>query len=142
VANTQDLLQVTRFARNPRVARVCADLRFGQELGEGIRRIYEEMRIAVLADPEYHQSSGSVRLTLTSEPVDRELEARLPQGARNLVRAIRDGGRVSTGDLVDATGVSRPVIIRQLRALEEAGVIAWIGHSKNDPRAHWIVRVD
>ncbi len=29
---------VTRFARNPRTARVCADLRFGQELGEGIRR--------------------------------------------------------------------------------------------------------
>ena len=28
---------ITRFARNPRIARVCADLRFGQELGEGIR---------------------------------------------------------------------------------------------------------
>ena len=55
---------LTRFARNPRIARVCADLRFGQELGEGIRRMFEEMRLAGLADPEYHQTAGSVRLTL------------------------------------------------------------------------------
>jgi ATP-dependent DNA helicase RecG len=34
---------VTRFARNPRIARASADLRFGQELGQGIRRIYEEI---------------------------------------------------------------------------------------------------
>ena len=54
-------LAVTRFARNPRIARVCADLRFGQELGEGIRRMFEEMRLAGLADPFYQQTSGSVR---------------------------------------------------------------------------------
>jgi ATP-dependent DNA helicase RecG len=53
-----DPLAVTRFARNPRIARVCADLRFG----EGIRRMFEEMRIAGLADPIYHQTSGSVRV--------------------------------------------------------------------------------
>lgn len=68
-------LAVTSFARNPRIARVCADLRFGQELGEGIRRMFEEMRLAGLADPLYQQTSGSVRLTLSSEAVDRELEA-------------------------------------------------------------------
>jgi ATP-dependent DNA helicase RecG len=47
---------------------VCADLNFGQELGEGIRRIYEEMRIAGLADPP--TCIVSVRLTLTSTAVD------------------------------------------------------------------------
>ena len=71
IADTSDPLHVTRFARNPRIARVCADLNFGQELGEGIRRIYEEMRIAGLADPTYVQTSGSVRLTLTSTAVER-----------------------------------------------------------------------
>ncbi len=34
---------LTRFARNPRIARVCADLRFGQELGEGIRRMFARL---------------------------------------------------------------------------------------------------
>ena len=130
-------LSVTRFARNPRIARVCADLRFGQELGEGIRRMFEEMRLAGLADPTYRQTSGSVRLTLSAEAVDRELERRLPDGSRELVRAIRDLPRPSTGDLASATKVSRPVAIRRLRALEQEGIIEWVGTSTRDPRAYW-----
>lgn len=117
IADTSDPLRVTRFARNPRIARVCSDLHFGQELGEGIRRMFEEMRLAGLADPAYHQSAGSVRVSLTSAPVDRELEARLPKGARELVRIVREARRVSTGELAQATGRSRPVVLRQLRAL-------------------------
>lgn len=141
IASTADPFHVTRFARNPRIARVCADLQFGQELGEGIRRIFEEMRIAGLSDPTYRQTAGSVHLTLESTLVDRELEARLPAGARELARLVREAGRASTGDLVDASGRSRPVVIRQLKALEAAGVVEWNGHSKKDPRAYWSLRV-
>ncbi|MGH8885423.1 MAG: ATP-binding protein [Egibacteraceae bacterium] len=137
IADARDPLQVTRFARNPRIARVCADLHFGQELGEGIRRMFEEMRLAGLADPDYRQTSGSVRVTLSSVAVDRELEQRLSPGARDLVRLIREAGRASTGELVEASGRSRPVVIRQLQALQEAGIIDWAGHSKKDPRAYW-----
>lgn len=141
IADSGDPLRITRFARNPRIARVCADLHFGQELGEGIRRMFEEMRLAGLADPAYHQTSGSVRVSLASTPVDRELEARLPKGARDLVRIVREAGRASTGELVEASGWSRPVVLRQLRALEAADVLSWTGHSRNDPRAYWSLRV-
>ncbi len=133
---------MTRFARNPRIARVCADLHFGQELGEGIRRIFEEMRLAGLSDPAYHQSAGSVRVTLLASPVDRALEARLPGGSRDLVRSIREAGRVSTGDLVDLTGRSRPAVLRMLHALSEAELIEWVGNSRKDPRAYWRVRAE
>ena len=74
-------------------------------------------------------------MTLMSTPVDRALEAPLPQGARDLVRIVREAGRASTGDVVQASGRSRPVVLRQLRALEEAGVISWVGHSPKEPRA-------
>ncbi|GAA0603068.1 putative DNA binding domain-containing protein [Sporichthya brevicatena] len=137
IADTSDPLHITRFARNPRIARVCADLSFGQELGEGVRRMFEEMRLAGLADPEYVQTAGSVRLTLSSTPVDRELESRLPPGSRGVVRMIREAGRISTGELAEATGRSRPVVIRQLAALRDAGVIRWVGNSPKDPRAYW-----
>ena len=137
IADPTKPLAVTRFARNPRIARVCADLRFGQELGEGIRRMFEEMRLAGLADPVYRQTSGSVRLTLSADAVDRELESRLPSGARELVRAIRDLPRPSTGDLATALGVSRPVAIRRLRALQKEGIVEWVGTSPKDPRAYW-----
>src|ERR1700684_2615088 len=46
-------LDAPRYARNPRIARVCADQNFGQELGEGIRRMFDEMRLAGLVDPLY-----------------------------------------------------------------------------------------
>lgn len=130
-------LDTVRFARNPRIARVCADLSFGQELGEGIRRMFEEMRHAGLTDPVYRQTSGSVALTLLAEPVDRELEARLPEHARAITAALREAGRLSTGEVTEALGVSRPVAQRQLAMLRDAGVVEWVGKSPRDPRAYW-----
>lgn len=137
VSETDDPLQVTRFARNPRIARVCSDLNFGQELGEGIRRMFEEMRLAGLADPAYERTSGTVRVTLSTHAVDRALEDRLPNDARLFMRIIRNAGRISTGDLAATAHRSRPVAIRVLRALEGEGLIRWHGHSKKDPRAFW-----
>ncbi len=135
-----DPLQTTRFARNPRIARVCADLNFGQELGEGIRRIFEEMRHAGLTDPVYRQTSGSVELTLLAEPVDRKLDAGLPESARTITAALRSAGRLSTGDIKDILGVSRPVVQRELVALRDAGIVEWVGKSPKDPRAYWRLR--
>ncbi len=137
IVDVSDPLHLVRFARNPMIARVCADLAFGQELGEGIRRIFEQMRLAGLANPEYLQTAGSVRLTLNANAIDHELEARLPAGAIDLIRYIRDGIRVSTGELVEATGHSRPHVLSQLKALRDAGVIAWVGNHPKDPRAYW-----
>ena len=130
-------LNATRFARNPRIARVCSDLDFGQELGEGIRRMFEEMRAAGLNDPIYRQTSGSVELTLLAEPVDRKLDARLPEKARVIAGALRNDERLSTGEVAELLGVSRPVAQRELKALKDADVIDWVGKSPQDPRAYW-----
>jgi ATP-dependent DNA helicase RecG len=133
-------LSATRFARNPRIARVCSDLKFGQELGEGIRRMFEEMRAAGLNDPIYRQTSGSVVLTLLADPVDRRLEARLPENARMIAAALRNDERLSTGEVAELLGVSRPVAQRELATLKEAEVIEWVGNSPQDPRAYWRLR--
>jgi ATP-dependent DNA helicase RecG len=130
-------LATTRFARNPRIARVCADLNFGQELGEGIKRMFEEMREAGLSDPIYRQTSGSVELTLSAEPVDRRLEARLPENARTILAALRKADRLSTGEVAELLGVSRPVAQRELASLRDAEIIEWVGKSTRDPRAFW-----
>lgn len=130
-------LETVRFARNPRIARVCADLNFGQELGEGIRRIFDEMRHAGLEEPVYRQTSGSVALTLLAEPVDRRLDAGLPGGGRAIVAALRSAERLSTGEITDLLGVSRPTAQRELNALRDAGLVEWVGKSPKDPRAYW-----
>lgn len=140
LVDLEDPLQTMRFARNPRIARVCADLSLGQELGEGIRRMFEEMRQAGLTDPVYRQTSGSVELQLLAEPVDRRLEARLPAHARAIARTLRSAGRMSTGEVTDALGISRPVVQKELNALREAGIVEWVGKSPKDPRAYWQLR--
>ena len=126
-----------RFASNPRIARVCADLSLGQELGEGIRRMFDEMRQAGLTDPIYRQTSGSVELQLLAEPVDRQLDERLPEHARAIARMLRSEGRMSTGEVKEALGISRPLAQKELRTLADAGVVEWVGKSPKDPRAYW-----
>lgn len=136
-------LEIARYARNPRIARVCSDLGITLERGEGIRRIFEEMRMVGLTDPVYEQTSGSVRLILTAiGRLDPRVEESLPPGADEILQLLRtQGGPLGTGEITDATGRSRPWIRTALEALREAGLVEWRGRSAKDPRATWeIVR--
>jgi ATP-dependent DNA helicase RecG len=139
LANPNEPLNISRFARNPRIARVCADLRIGQELGEGIRRIFDEMRRVGLTDPVYKQSQGSVRLVLAAvQRIPSRLAARLPRGSERLFDIVRAAERpLGTGDIVELVSMSRPSVLQRLRALEEVGLIVWKGKSSSDPRAVW-----
>jgi len=137
IVNLEDPRGVPRFARNPRIARVCADLRFGQELGEGIRRMFDEMRTAGLADPVYQQGPASVRLVLVATALNPEVAARLPSRSREVMELIRNAGGLSTGDIADALGLSKPATLTRLRALRDAQLIDWVGKSPKDPRAFW-----
>lgn len=53
--------------------------------------------------------AGSVRLTLSSLSVDRALEDTLPPQSRDLLRYLREAGRASTGEFVEAVGWCRLV---------------------------------
>ncbi|MFF0822010.1 ATP-binding protein [Micromonospora haikouensis] len=141
LANPSKPLEISRFARNPRIARVCADLRIGQELGEGIKRIFEEMRRVGLSDPVYQQTQGSVRLTLAAVPrIDPRVEQRLPIGSQRVLDALRAAqGPMGTGDVAEFLQMSRPWTSARLKALEEESLVRWIGKSTKDPRAVWVL---
>lgn len=128
---------VARFARNPRIARACSDLNYGQELGEGIRRIFEEMRLRGLAEPLYSQTTASVRLTLSAMVVSPEVAAHLPDRYMEIIDLLRNAGVLSTGAIAEALHLSKPPTIRRLRALQTAGLVDWVGNSVQDPRAVW-----
>lgn len=142
LADPSKPLQIARYARNPRIARVCADLGITQELGEGIKRMFAEMRRRGLVDPVYTQSAGGVRLTLfAADAVPDEVLSRLTPSGRAVLDALRIAGRpVGTGDLADAADVTRMTATRALAALEEEGIVLWKGTSKRDPRATWELR--
>lgn len=130
---------ITRYARNPHIARVCADLRIGQELGEGIRRMMDTMAAAGLAGPSFRQTASHVIVTLSAHGLlDEETVARLPSGAVDVLAILqRAGTPLGTGAIAEAAGVARPTILRRLRALEAEGLVHWDAESAKDPRAVW-----
>jgi ATP-dependent DNA helicase RecG len=95
------------------------------------------MRTAGLTDPLYHQTSGSVGVTLSTALADRKLDADLPAESQVVVGALREAERLSTGELAEILRMSRPPVIRRLAELEKAGIIEWVGKSPRDPRAYW-----
>jgi len=142
LARLDDARRVRRFSRNPRIARVCADHDYGQELGEGIRRIFDEMRLAGLVDPLYRQTEQSVRLVLAATPVSAELAAGLSERSREVLELLRGAGAARTGDITESMGLSRPNVLRRLAALQDAGLIERVGRGPKDPRAYWRLRVE
>jgi ATP-dependent DNA helicase RecG len=144
LVHLRDPLKISRFARNPRIARVCADLQIGQELGEGIRRIFEEMRRMGLQDPVYTQTPASVKLVLSDVPqIDARTAARMPPLSQQVLNTIRSAGApLGTGEIATMLGWSRPYVLARLKALEEEGFIRWIGKAPRDPRATWQIADD
>ena len=133
--------QMRRAALYPLTARVTAELRIGQELGEGIRRMFAGMRRVGFADPIYQQTSGSVLLTLKAvQRLDPKTADSLPPHAGSALSVMQAKGRpMSTGEVADALGISNPPARRALKALREEGLIQWRGKGPRDPRAVWLL---
>lgn len=142
LADPSDPLAISRYARNPRIVRVCSDLGIARELGEGIRRIFGAMRSLGLTDPIYTQTSGSVRLVLSSaDALPEEVRASLPKGARLVLDTLRLAGRpLGTGQVAELADMARPTAIRHLSTLRDLNLVDWDGQSPKDPRASWSLR--
>ena len=134
-----DLTRVPRFARNPRIARVMSDLSYGQELGEGLRRMVEVMESTGRQRPVVEQTSGGVLITLLANVFDENKMAELPDHALILLQQVDVTGRAQTGELAKKAGISRPVALRSLRILESRGLVRRVAAGPTDPKAYWTV---
>lgn len=130
---------IMRHARNPRIARVCADLGITEELGEGIRRIYQETRNAELNPPTYEHHPDAVRLILhATRTTSGAKGSKLTPNALIILEAMRSAQRpLSTGQIVELVDLTRPTVLRILRQLQSEGRVHWSGTSPRDPQATW-----
>lgn len=142
VNRPDDLSNVPRFARNPRIARVMRELEYGEEMGEGLRRMVATMESMRLRRPLLRETPGGVELTLFNTPSELSPLRELPQFTREIFDRIEHAGRMRTGELVELSGASRPTVLRHLNALRDRGLIRWVGLSATDPQAYWVVNSD
>ena len=110
-----------------------------RELGEGIKRIFNEMRTRGLTMPVYKQTASSVSLILSAtDAVSNDILGNLSKSARQILILMQLEQRpLGTGQIADLAGVARPTANRALKALAAAGLIRWNGKSDRDPRASW-----
>ena len=115
------------------------ELEYGEEMGEGLRRMVATMESMRLRRPVLWERPGGVELTLYNAPADHSRLEELPRFTQELFERIKRGDRVRTGELVEMVGVTRPTILRHLNALRDRGLIRWVGLNATDPQAYWTV---
>ena len=139
LADPSEPLKINRYARNPRIARVCSDMGITRELGEGVKRIFDEMQRRGLTEPIYRQGPATVSLVLdATKSIDPQILAALTKNARAVLEVLLLEARpLSTGQIAELVSISRPTAKRALEALAENGLVSWQGSSQRDPTATW-----
>ncbi|MFV8395453.1 IS1096 element passenger TnpR family protein [Corynebacterium hindlerae] len=126
LADPREPESISRFARNPHIARVMTDLGIGQELGEGIRRIFAEIRRVGFLDPEYRQTNGSDILTLRAvQRIESAELVGMPNNSNEIFAILQTEPKgLGTGEIAERIGLSKPVVRKSLASLSDAGLVA------------------
>ena len=146
-------IRTMRFSRNPHIARVLNEMGYVRELGEGINRMYEEMDLYGLRDPEFKPSDGSLRVILYNRPDtakvahEQEVIARLALlrkrlGADRLtllLNTLKNRRQMPTRDVAQLLNTSTPTVRGYMKQLEGALLVTPSTKSQTDPTAQWVI---
>lgn len=126
-------------ARNRIVAKLLREQGLVEEWGSGTIRMRKTMREHGLAAPVFIDQGGFFKVVLPGAAMGRvEVSKPLDAKSQQLLMLARAEGRISTGQGMEATGLSRPAVIRKLAALQGLGLLEWRGSAPNDPTGHYV----
>jgi ATP-dependent DNA helicase RecG len=143
---TVNNIRVTRYSRNPRIARVLTEFGWVRELNEGVKRIFSDMEEFYLDPPVYSEPEYSVKLVLKNNIAMRTMR-QLDRAASNLGEDVWEGlddlerqilaymaGRkqVKTSELSEYAGKATRTISKRLNHLMDLKIIKRNG-TKTDP---------
>ncbi len=142
-----------RFSRNPRIARVLNELGWVREFGEGVNRMFEEMKFFHLDEPEFSEPHFSVKVTLRNNIVMRrvrreaKLSAMVTQDEwdtlsveqKKALELIYSRQKLYTKEFADFISKSRNSARSILESLVEKGILIRVGTSAKDPTQHYVL---
>ena len=119
--------------RNHAIARVMNELELVEQWGSGIPRMTRACRDAGLAEPEFVEVAGRLRVVLRSgittptaiDPAD------------DMVMRVLDRGAARTSEVAAELGKSIRWTRQRLNALVQAGHVVELGEGPNDPRRRY-----
>lgn len=146
-------IKEVRYSRNPRVARVLTELGWVRELGEGVKRIYKEMKEYFLDDPIYDEPNYSVKLVLKNNIITRR--QRRKERVNNLIdfdwnsfsddekKAIEMAysmEKLYTKEYADIIKRSSTYARNLLNNLVNKGILKKVASSTTDPHQYYIFK--
>lgn len=151
---TLENIKETRYSRNPRIARVLTEFGWVRELNEGVKRIYEDMKIFFLDEPQYSEPNNSVKLILKNNIIMRKLRqsdklessigeeawSKLDSIDKKIILYIANRGQANRKELEKEINKSATTINRRVKNLIEKGLIIRIG-DKSDPKHHLELKI-
>ena len=143
-------IRETRYSRNPRIARALTEIGWVRELGEGVKRIYQEMERAYLPLPVYEEAGQTVLLTLLNNMDLRRkkratrLSAKITAAwptltgeERRAVELVFNQGKLTTVEYAAAISRSKNYAVKLLGNLETAGLLEKHAKSVRDPNQYY-----
>lgn len=145
----------TRYSRNPRIARVLSEFGWVKELNEGVKRIYDEMQSFYLNSPTYTEpNDNSVLLVLENSITSRKLRNEdkiasiidsklfnsLTEYELKIVQYLLANDSITTKKAKILLDRGDTVCRKQLKSLEQKGIIEWHGANKSDPNQYYSLK--
>ena len=146
---TLENIKETRYSRNPKIARVLTEFGWVRELNEGVKRIYKDMEMYFLDEPEYSMPYNNVLLILKNNIVMRRLRKKtwlenvfnenlwdsLDDNERRILYFISNRGKATRKSIESYMGLSSTTINSNIRKLINKGLVERIG-PKNSPKQY------
>jgi ATP-dependent DNA helicase RecG len=145
---TVENIREERFSRNPRIARVLAEMGYVRELNEGVPRIYGAMADSMLAEPIYREQNQTIYLTLKNNvtkqketillEINRRIESAwdsLHETTRHLIGFLIMHHETTVAQAAQALNVTEKTARNHLQILCDKSILERVSEKERDKHA-------
>jgi ATP-dependent DNA helicase RecG len=138
---TIETIRERQFSRNPRIARILAELKYIREVGEGINRMDKEMKKAGLAKPKIGEKHEAVFVVLKNNiekirAEQKELKkgidlSKLNERQRKAIEYIKKHGKITNREYRKINKIGQVMAAKELNQLVSKKIIKKRGKGRS-----------
>lgn len=117
--------------KNPQLMKIFRDLGFVEHMGTGIIRILNKYDKSVFVfSPNFIKVSIPFKNQRIENKIENKIDIKISTRQKSIIKLIKNNVNITQDQIAIELGVSRFTIIRELKLLEEKGVVSREGSNK------------